>query len=908
MENQTIERIKLSKIKSMIPNLLYKKFEMLGIEDVKGVLNLNLDEFLKGKGIGEKVASQLVDFNFLICNEPEKLLEKYENNISNSTVIDEESDLGKVSLADIPELIDSRLINKFQLNKIDNLYQLSKITEVEFSKWRSVGKASKELFSELILKLKEEPDIFLTAYRNKTIPKILPIEDSGHSSNNDYLEQFKRIINDYLSLLINKRERERDILIKRYGLFNNDQYNTVEIGLYYEISHERIRQLILEHLKNLKLLLKGETLDDPFCIIDIEVKKNLDMLSNFINSHSVISNENLIKSFQENFNILSTTKNYRYLNILLDALDIEITYSKIPFSHYGFYFINSKIDKNLFHETSKCCYDFLRDTVTPIKEFDLIISLRKQYRNISKEYIQLVLSQIPEIEKINPNEKEKMYQIRFDRLKSGGDQAERVLFEKGRSMSLDEIVSEINHRLFNLGDNKTISRKSMNSVIIRNKNIIPKGRTGYYSLADWDENSETIYDVIYKAFLHHQKPLTYRDIIEYVKTIRPNINDNSIKTITNDRFLSVKDGKYIIPTWEYKYKDLIISKTKKQPIMVTIKEQIRQMLLNEPQKKLEQKEFSKKVREKLKIGFPTYYSSINDGNMFIKSNEGGIKFTTAIENPIIIKSDKRNEALKLVHQILEINNGSCLLATIVKEIGKKGISKGSAYKSISSDPNLEKLENEAGIVILSKKKDRNLTLKSNQGWEATKKKIEREIKDIFDDPRQPQYSISFSDVLDMFYKLIVKSTSESGLNGLEERLLPTIEKYFNSNDRNDRLNFLTQIATSIDPFFKKLLLIADQMKYQEFKSKPKRQQGLGTLIDCLDKLDSRLNRYKPEERNTSLVPFGKQMFVAYNNRNIEAHEAEDWAEKDIVKIITSCLVIYVFSIFEYYDELNRRLK
>lgn len=69
----------------------------------------------------------------------------------------------------------------------------------------------------------------------------------------------------------------------------------------------------------------------------------------------------------------------------------------------------------------------------------------------------------------------------------------------------------------------------------------------------------------------------------------------------------------------------------------------------------------------------------------------------------------------------------------------------------------------------------------------------------------------------------------------------------------------------------------------------------------------RLNRYKPEERNASLIPFGKQMFVAYSNRNVEAHEAENWAEKDIVKIITSCLVIYVFSIFEYYNELNGRL-
>jgi len=295
------------------------------------------------------------------------LLEKYEDNISNSLEIEKESDLGKVPLVVISELIDNKLINKFQLNGVDNIYQLSKITESEFSNWRSVGKTTKDLFRELIIKLKEEPEVFLTAYRNKTIPKSLPMQDSGHRFNNDPLELFKRIINDYLSLLTDKKERERDILIKKYGLFNNDQYNTVEIGLYYEVTHERIRQLILEHLKNFKQLLQGDTLDVPFCMIIPEVKKNLDLVNSYMKNLSVISYEKLEKAFQEKFNISSISQNQRYLNILLDVLDIEVSAeSSIPFSDTEYYFIDPKIDKNLFYETSKYCYDFLRYTATPV--------------------------------------------------------------------------------------------------------------------------------------------------------------------------------------------------------------------------------------------------------------------------------------------------------------------------------------------------------------------------------------------------------------------------------------------------------------------------------------------------------------------------------------------------------------
>jgi len=281
-----------------------------------------------------------------------------------------------------------------------------------------------------------------------------------------------------------------------------------------------------------------------------------------------------------------------------------------------------------------------------------------------------------------------LYQIRFDRLKSGGDQAERVLYEKGRSMNLDEIVSEINHRLFNLGESKTINRKSLSSVIRHNKNIVPKGKTGYYSLVDWDENSETIYDVIYKSFLHHQKPLTNGEIIKYVKAIRPNLKDSSIRTVTNDKFLPIKDRKYIIPSWEHKYKDLVVLKDKKKRKGVSIKERIRQMLLKEPQMKLNQLEFSRKTREKLGIGLSTFHASINDKNLFIKSIEGGIRFVTAVENPRITKTDKKKDTLKLVHQILDKNNGSSLLSSIVKELEKNNIPKGSAYKHIKSDLNL----------------------------------------------------------------------------------------------------------------------------------------------------------------------------------------------------------------------------
>jgi hypothetical protein len=915
MEIQTIYRIKISKIRPIIPNLLYNKLELLGFDDIEGALNINISEFKKGNRIGEKVVAQLIDLHNLIKNSPEIILKKYEDNISNKIEIQEDSELGKISINDIAELIDSKLINKFKSNNISNVYQLSKITAFEFSEWRSVSKPLIERFKELLLKLIEEPEIFITAYKNKTtayknktIPKELPISDSGHTVQPDILVEFKTVINDYLLLLIKKQEKDKDFIIKRYGLFKNKEYNTTEIGLYYKITNERVRQLVVSHIENLKLLFAGEVSEKPFCKVKSNTVDNFRKLIECLKPYPILSFKNLENILRACLQVNSMKDNERYLNILFDILGIEVvSNNSIPFSNSKYYFIDKNLDKNLFYHASRSTYDFLRDTVVPVREFDLIISLRKQSSKLTKDYIQLTLNQIAEIEQIKDEHEEVKYQIRFDRLKSGSDQAERVLFENQASMNLNEIVSEVNHRLFNLGENKTITRESIGSVIRYNKNIVPKGRTGYYSLVEWNENSESIYVVIHRAFLHYQKPLAPTEIINFVKIIRPSLKDTSIRTIINNRFIAIDGGKYIIPSWIQKYKNIVLEKKGKKE-ETPIKEQIRSILLSSESSKMSQKELTKKAREELKISFSTVYGSLKDVKLFIITIEDGIKYIEAVKNPEIIKVDKRKESLNNIYLILDRKNGVCFLSELISEMVKKhGIPKASSYKFISGDSNLEKTVNAFGKIIVSKKRERKILDESSTEWDELKRKIEREIKAVFDDSRQPQYSIPFSDALDLFYKLIIKTTSESGLNGLEERLLPTLKKYFNSNDRNDRLNFLTQITTSIDPFFKKMLLFVDITKYQEFKSKLKWQQGLGSLIDYLDRIDSQKNRYKEDERFASLVPFGKYLFVAYKTRNVEAHEANDWAEREINRIFTCCLVVYIFAIFEYYNELSQSI-
>ena len=47
--------------------------------------------------------------------------------------------------------------------------------------------------------------------------------------------------------------RERDIVVKHYGLFNSPKYSLEEIGKIHNLTRERIRQLENATLKKLKL-------------------------------------------------------------------------------------------------------------------------------------------------------------------------------------------------------------------------------------------------------------------------------------------------------------------------------------------------------------------------------------------------------------------------------------------------------------------------------------------------------------------------------------------------------------------------------------------------------------------------------------------------------------------------------
>lgn len=77
--------------------------------------------------------------------------------------------------------------------------------------------------------------------------------------NNEFINEVQKslnkwFLNERLFIAINKlSEKERNIIVKRFGLYGNDEMTLEELGLQLGLTRERVRQIekrALERLKN----------------------------------------------------------------------------------------------------------------------------------------------------------------------------------------------------------------------------------------------------------------------------------------------------------------------------------------------------------------------------------------------------------------------------------------------------------------------------------------------------------------------------------------------------------------------------------------------------------------------------------------------------------------------------------
>lgn len=756
-------------------------------------------------------------------------------------------ELNSIALSTISEIIPNKLYSKFGQNNIKTIGDV-KITELSaFQKFPYVGKKVCELFLEFKEKIESSPEEIIEIY-NSTLPKELPINYSEESS---FIVIFSSIILDYLKITKDfnhksEKAKERqfrniDVIQKYFGI-NSRKYTREQIGLRHRINRERVRQIIVdEFYKDISSLLNGEFLESW----NLSINKNaLELLHSFKKdiAGTYALNEKDISNWLKDYGINEELDSNREFFELLFKI---WGYNKVGTSRHHYLrnnqiYLSNSVDSELFLNVSTKIYTFLEQRVIPTTLEDIIIEVLEEF-DVSDEFIQLCCETVYEIEKTDTL----TYQLKFENLSSINDYAFRLLYEKKKTLSYNELLHLINQRLVQV--NQSITLQSLKQTLRKDENVVPLGKTGKWTLAILDPNVDSQIDLILKSFRILDKPLSEREILNHIHSeySRVDVSERSVSSnLRNykEKFKKVKGKKFILSEWEYKYQsDIVQSRIVKN-----------------------QKHSQLKVEKTVEI---------------IKRYLGS-----------------HNSELMLLRDLVK------LITTSETDFSRMDI-----YKAISENPlvfNKIEQNSKAFVRLKTNVQDSRNQQTVKYKWNELKKILIRELEPIFNSSSQPNYSNSLEEALDAFFKILTKDLPNelSQFNGLADRILPTLYKFYvESSDRNDKLNFLKQIVTSQESFFKILLYYFHNSDYQYVDNHNK---GFGVVLERLAKVDRRDNRYK-DLRTASTFEFGKHCSRAYNNRNLDTHNATDWTEGEIIETKTSCLVMMIYACFEYYNEINR---
>lgn len=883
--------IKIDQIRNEIPNNLYDKLCKFNINTIDDLLMINIQDFAKQKSVGAKAIFEL-----------KKLLNKINelsvetNSLSFDYILDDNlpDELLVIKISDIEELLNKRLYIKFQKNNIEHLRALTKLQIQDFAALPGVGANCINLLRDFIFDLKSNSNKYISCAHKKVIP-------STFDGSKMFFHNFITFVDELILLRKNKGDRNSDCLKKYYGI-ESDRYTFDEIGTYYEISRERVRQIVHNEIIFLRKMLQG--LNNEF-----NIRCNVDLIANAHRLSSIFSNQKIIPRFflEEYAGIseryLEGSREIAYVELFIDIFKLE--YLNIAFSD-EIYLYDFLYSKDIVLLTFKTIYNVLSISFQPIDDFKLRVEVTKMSGKLPGDLILKCIDVLSEVEKIKKGDGSSSFRLRFDKLSSYSDMVIRILSEKNKILNISEIVAEINHRLFHANIKKRVTRDVVVRQLSECKYVTRLGKTGNYSLTEWSGNSSTIEEIIKNAFLSSNTPLTHKEIITYVKKERGGLNEDSIRTITNKYFLRIEDNRYILPEWKLKYKSLLYSKKEKSipQYMLAVNE-----LKKSPNGQMKKKDLKKILIEKYNFSNESAFSVLGRKDRFdcFIDTSGHKMISIKKENKVkTLASDKvRSKAIEILNST---TSKSMCLSDLVKKLIylDKKFNRAYVYKVLNLSYDLfEKIN--LNNTVLIKLVEGNTESRKNSilDVDIIIDELTHELTEFFTDLRQPHFDITLREAIVFFVEVVKLRTGEASLDGLHEMLFRTIIKYYQGqNDQTDLFLQLKQVSLSLDPFAKKVLFLVDYEKYKIVQSK---KQGLGTILGLLPKIDPSDNRYKKSIDDVPDNNFARHLYIAYNTRNSLAHEAKKWPKQQVISSFTSTLVLFVYITIQYSSQIEERV-
>lgn len=422
---------------------------------------------------------------------------------------------------------------------------------------------------------------------------------------NNLIQNIKIFLNDNSVLLGEKRT---EILLKYFGI-NNDIHTLKEIGSYYNNSRERIRQIKEDSLNDLLNIFLGEKNGKRKFICSLEFMKQMSDLRLLLFAHSVITQNRLYAKLNPGDKFKFSNRDKPYINLLLAVFG----YEEFDLSDHFLYFDRRKLNKQSLSLLYKTLHKTLNKSIFPQDVSAILVEVKKEIGNYRLAYKEMedILEQINEVESISENGK-KYFQIRFEALTTIAAMGIRILNENKQPMHFKEVIKRINEKLKQLNSDRTVLYEGLISGFVKSSFTKANGKSGYWSLKEWNSDYQSICSLVEKALIETKKPLSLDEIYRHITTKHSGIKRKSMRTliaVNKNKFLRLENSKQILKAWEEKYKNLLY--TKKNYNDLEIMKQIVKIYKVNSAKSLHSTSL-RQALEKVGISFPrtTYHTKI----------------------------------------------------------------------------------------------------------------------------------------------------------------------------------------------------------------------------------------------------------------------------------------------------------
>ncbi len=349
------------------------------------------------------------------------------------------------------------------------------------------------------------------------------------SNLNDF--QPASLVNTLLSTL---KDRDREILSKRFGLSGVDVETLEEIGKKHNLTRERVRQIEKDSLNFLKKQNSAE------------LQKALQVIFDTIKDYgSILSEEYLMQIMQvgkndkqesqavkfllslgESFKNLRETPEYfeSWFIVGFDLAKLQQVISEfMTILESSGHVVSQDELQNQFKQTQ-----FYKDHQTELTDRTL-----KSYLNIAK------------IIQINPFNEIGLKNWNEVKPRDVGDKAYLVLKHHSKPEHYSEITKLINDYKF---DSRTAYQETVHNELIKDARFVLIGR-GIYALTEWGYKKGVVADVIKDILKASGRPLTRDEIINEVLKKRQVKRNTILVGLSNRKnFSKVGKDKYALAT------------------------------------------------------------------------------------------------------------------------------------------------------------------------------------------------------------------------------------------------------------------------------------------------------------------------------------------------------------------------